>query len=339
MSEEKPENSDKKPAAKIERDLISVAYKAKPNVVLMAVFLGVAILAIIFVVLDGMKKNNKASLTKQEEVVFRTPNGNAAPYIAEQAPKKGKPDTPLQPKDPELQKELLRLLAEKEQQRLERLKAPQLIYDEPALTKKVRGLPNTNSFETENASRLQDLNSLIPQGTLISGILETAIQSDLSGMVRAIVSENVYSFDGSELLIPKGSRLIGRYKSKITKGQTRLYVIWERLITNSGVSVNLNSLGTDALGRVGLSGDVDTHFFERFGSSVLLSLIDTSLEIGAEAITDENSSTIALQTGQDFSNASEIALKDSINIPPTIHINQGQRIKVFVGQDLSFSGM
>src|SRR5690606_144422 len=131
-----------------------------------------------------------------------------------------------------------------------------------------------SDVEVAKATKMQNLHALVAQGTMIDGLLETAIQSDLPGMVRAIVSENTYSFDGSQLLIPKGSRLIGRYNSGLVRGQSRVFVIWNRLIRPDGVSVNIGSYGTDDLGRSGLGGVVDTKFFERFGSSVLLSLID-----------------------------------------------------------------
>jgi type IV secretion system protein VirB10 len=192
-------------------------------------------------------------------------------------------------------------------------------------------------FETAEASQMQNLQSLIPQGTLISGILETAIQSDLPGMVRAIVSENIYSFDGTHLLIPQGSALVGQYRSGIVRGQSRVFVIWNRMIRHDGVTINIGSSGTDELGRSGLEGDVDTHFFERFGSSVLLSMIDTGLQVVAENANNRNSATVALNTGEDFSKSAEIALQNSIAIPPTINIDQGTRIKVFVGKDLDFS--
>jgi len=194
-----------------------------------------------------------------------------------------------------------------------------------------------SDVEIATASQLQNLDTLVTQGTLIDGILETAIQSDLPGLVRAIVSEDVYSFNGSHLIIPKGSKLIGRYRSGLVRGQSRVFVIWNRLIRNDGVSINIGSYGSDDLGRSGLAGEVDTHFFERFGSSVLLSLIDGALQIGVNAIDDDDQATVALDTGTDFSRSAEIALDNSIGIPPTVHVHQGARIKVFVGKDLDFS--
>lgn len=193
------------------------------------------------------------------------------------------------------------------------------------------------TFETAVASQLTNLESLVPQGTLISGILETAIQSDLPGQVRAIVSEDIYAFDQSDVMIPTGSRLIGQYRAGVTQGQTRVFVIWDRLIRPDGVTVQVGSFGTDQLGRSGLDGQIDTHFFKRFGSSILLTLIEGGIQAGVAAIDDDDAAGIALDGGQNFSRAAELALENSINIPPTIHVDQGKRIKVFVGRDLDFS--
>lgn len=191
--------------------------------------------------------------------------------------------------------------------------------------------------ETARATQIKNLSSLIAQGTMVPGILETALQSDLPGMVRAIVSENVYGHDGSHILIPKGARLIGRYRSGLVRGQTRVFVIWNRVLRQDGVSINISSMGTDDLGRSGLEGDLDTHFFERFGSSIMLSLIDSGLQMGVNALENQNSATVALSSGSDFSKSAEIALQNSIAIPPTIWVDQGTRIKVFVAKDLDFS--
>ena len=110
------------------------------------------------------------------------------------------------------------------------------------------------------AGKIARIDAIIPEGTLIPGILETAINSDLPGQIRAITSEDVYSFDGRRVLLPTGTRLIGEYQSEITTGQTRIFVVWTRLIRDDGVSVRLNSIGSDSLGRSGMSGFVDKKF-------------------------------------------------------------------------------
>ena len=193
------------------------------------------------------------------------------------------------------------------------------------------------SVETATASQLPNLHTLIAQGAMIPGILETAISSDLPGMVRAVVSENIYSFDGFSLVIPEQSHLIGQYRAGLVNGQSRVFIIWTRLIRPDGVSINVGSYGTDALGRSGLAGDVDSHFFERFGSSVMLSMIDSGLQAAANSTKNPSTTSVAINTGNDFSSAAAIALQNSINIPPTINIDQGARINVFVGKDLDFS--
>ena len=197
---------------------------------------------------------------------------------------------------------------------------------------------DNNSVETVDATRLRNLDKIIPQGTMIRGTLETAIQSDLPGMIRAVVSQDVYSFDGRRLLIPGGARLVGRYQSGLVRGQTRVFIIWSRVLLPDGVSVLIGSPGADELGRSGLEGFLDTHFWERFGNSILLSLIDGAVQAGVEVI-GQDSADVAISGGRDFSRSAEIALENSINIPPTIHIDQGERINVFVAKDLDFSAV
>lgn len=356
------------PAA--DRGIPSVASVTTKQYILGGLFLALATTAIVFVVIDGARKNKPKSFVQTEEISFKHAGTSGEPYIAPEPllPEQTQPTaTTAAPSDPlaaqrelVLQQEALRMAQEEKRRMEKRIASPQLIYDQniaaSASTMNNAAQPGNETtpdsadpniafanqyanrdVETATASQLQNLHSLIPQGTMIGGILETAIQSDLPGMVRAIVSEDVYSFDGTYLLIPKGSRLIGRYRSGVTRGQSRVFVIWNRLLRNDGVSINIGSYGTDALGRSGLDGEVDTHFFERFGSSVLLSMIDAGLKIGVESMDDSDSATIALETGDDFSRASEIALENSIAIPPTIHIDQGKKIKVFVGKDLDFS--
>ncbi len=359
----------------IDRDIPSVgSIVTTKQYLLGGILLALAVVAIIFVVLDGIKKNEPKSLVQPEEMAFKTSNNTSTPYIEPE------PVEPLKPAETQLpkqeydsvaaqrelamQQEALRMAQEQKKRMEKRIASTQLIYDQngagnpstsstanaPSVAGSAGTLmasddPNTTfasqnanlDVETATAGQLNNLDGLITQGTMIGGILETAIQSDLPGMVRAIISEDVYSFDSSHLLIPKGSKLIGMYRSGVTRGQSRVFVIWNRLIRNDGVSVNIGSYGTDALGRSGLGGEVDTHFLERFGSSVLLSMIDAGLKIGVQSMNDPDTATVALDTGDDFSKASEIALENSIAIPPTIHVDQGTRIKVFVGKDLDFS--
>ena len=199
------------------------------------------------------------------------------------------------------------------------------------------------------AKKIERIDALVPEGTLIPGILETAIVSDLPGQVRAIVSQDVYSFDGRRILIPTGTRLIGEYQSEMTRGQTRIFVVWTRMLRDDGVSVRLNSIGADSLGRAGLTGRVDKKFRERFGAAILLSIVGAGASYltgyGSEAAAGDSDDAqdaeeLARETlAQTFSDMANRALGDSLRIPPTISVSQGERIFVFVRQDLDFSTM
>jgi type IV secretion system protein VirB10 len=204
---------------------------------------------------------------------------------------------------------------------------------------------------TAKARKIDRIDAIIPEGTLIPGILETAINSDLPGQIRAIVSQDVYSFDGRRILIPTGTRLIGEYQSEATRGQKRIFVIWTRLLRDDGVSVRLNSIGTDSLGRSGLTGIVDNKWRERFGSAILLSVIGagssylTGYGSGQYSSGDGNTDAdraadLARETiAQTFSDMANQALAENLKIPPTISVHQGERIFVYVRQDLDFSAI
>lgn len=192
------------------------------------------------------------------------------------------------------------------------------------------------------ASKIERLDAVIPEGTLIPGLLETAIVSDLPGQIRAITSEDVYSFDGRRILIPTGTRLIGDYQSDIMTGQTRIFVVWTRLIRDDGISIPLASIGTDSLGRSGLTGTVDNKWRQRFGSAMVLSIVGAGASYatgsGSHSNSDSDASQLARQTlAQSFSDMANQALSKNINIPPTISVSRGAPINIFVRQDLDFS--
>jgi type IV secretion system protein VirB10 len=225
--------------------------------------------------------------------------------------------------------------------------APAVVFDAttmpaPALGPAIPGAPAaTGNSNDDFAARLGatgtgaaqatamiDPKNTVTQGTLIPAILETAIDTDVPGYVRAIVSADVRSFDGSRVLVPRSSRLIGQYKSGLQGGQKRAYVIWTRLIRPDGVSVNIASPATSFSGETGLEGRVNSHFFERFGSAMLLSVIGGLSAIGG------NASVIVAGGGQ---SAAAAAIGQSGQIGPTIRVRQGEPIRVFTAKDLDFS--
>ena len=195
-------------------------------------------------------------------------------------------------------------------------------------------LANNNTDVSQKATNIGNPSKVVPQGAVIPAVLETAINSDLPGYTRAIVSRDIRSFDGTAILIPRGSRLVGQYKSGLTSGETRAFIIWNRLIRPDGLSIQLASPGTDDLGQAGMSGKVDSHFVKRFGSAVLLSVVNG---LSGLLSSKTSSSTIVIGTSSDAQGVIGEALSNDIKIPPTIKVPQGASIQVFAARDLDFS--
>ncbi|MEO6716705.1 MAG: TrbI/VirB10 family protein [Novosphingobium sp.] len=185
--------------------------------------------------------------------------------------------------------------------------------------------------DTATPDRMTSPSTTVSQGTLMTAVLETAINSDLQGYVRAVISQDVKSFDGRNVLIPRGSHLIGEYKSGLAVGQSRAYILWTRLLRPDGVSIALASPATDYSGQNGLGGKVDNHFVKRFGAAILLSVIGAA----GQAV-GGGTGTVILTGPQQAVSAG--AQRD-INIPPTVKVGLGQPIRVFTARDLDFSSV
>lgn len=179
------------------------------------------------------------------------------------------------------------------------------------------------------STRLADPDSTVVQGTLIPAVLETAINTDVPGYVRAVVSQDVRSFDGSKVLIPRSSRLIGEYKAASQAGQRRAYLMWTRLVRPDGVSIAIASPAADFTGQAGIGGEVNSHFFSRFGSAILLSILG-----GAGSLVSGGAGTVVVSGGQ---SAASTAIQQNGNRAPTIKVRQGEPIRVFTARDLIFS--
>ena len=200
----------------------------------------------------------------------------------------------------------------------------------------------TQGWETARAGDLEDISNTIVQGTIISAVLETAINTELPGNIRAQVMRPVYSFDGQNILMPAGTRLIGNYNPKISIAQKRVLIAWNRAITPEGKSVKLAATGIDRLGRGGQTGNVDTRFAQRFGTAILITSIaaipsflandDASGNSGSSAATD-----VAQDASDDLKDATEDVLEEYLKLPPIIRIPQGTPMNVLVNQDLVFS--
>ena len=191
--------------------------------------------------------------------------------------------------------------------------------------------------EVRQAEVIADPAHSVLQGTLIEAALETAISTDLAGNVSAIVSHDVWSFDMSRVLIPRGSRLFGRYDSEVDAGQRRVLIAWDRLVTTDGQSVTLAAYGTDRIGRSGLPGTVRNHFLQRFGTAALISLIGAVPTLATDKYAaNEVASDTAENVGTDLGEAVNTVMADYLSIPPTISVNQGAVVMIRVDADLAF---
>lgn len=186
------------------------------------------------------------------------------------------------------------------------------------------------------AAMLPDPSYLITKGAFMDCVLETRIDSTVPGMTSCVLSRPMYSANRKLVLLDAGSKIVGQYAGGLKQGQARIFVLWTRIETPQGVVIQLDSPGTDALGAGGLDGYVDTHFWQRFGGAILLSLIDDALTIAADR-SDSASTTINLSTTQAAAqNMATEALKGSISIPSTLRKNHGDQINIFVARDLDF---
>lgn len=192
-------------------------------------------------------------------------------------------------------------------------------------------------IEVSQAQRMSGLDRLVPQGAIIGAVMETALNSDLPGFARAIIQRDVLSFDGSAVLIPAGSRIIGQYQSGIARGASRVFIIWTRLIRPDGVSVTLASPAIDEIGRGGVPGKVNRHFLQRYGGAILMSVLTGGLNVAA-ASAGSGGGTVIVGTASEASALASQAAAD-LDIPPTITTPQGALVRIFVAQDLDFSAV
>jgi len=175
---------------------------------------------------------------------------------------------------------------------------------------------------------------LLPKGSFIDCTLETAIDSTLPGMTSCVTAVDIFGADGRVVLLERGTKLIGETRSEVRTGQRRVMVLWHEARTPTGVMANLASPGTDALGRSGVSGLVDTHFAGRFGAALLLSVIDSVAM--ALANSQQSSDATVIVTPQGSQDVIAEVVRQSGDIPPTIRVAQGSRIQVFVTRNIDF---
>ena len=203
---------------------------------------------------------------------------------------------------------------------------------------------NLNGTATPKAvaSMLGNRSLTLAKGASIKCVLNTALQSGIAGMTTCTVPKAVFSDDGKVQLIEAGTTVTGEFNGQVKTGQSRFAVLWTRLKTPQGVIVNLDSPGADELGRTGLTGDVDKHWWERIGGAFMLSLVQDAIGYAATRGAGNNNGATQMyfqNTQQAGENMANTILKETINIPPTISKNQGDLITIYVARDIDFSAV
>lgn len=263
------------------------------------------------------------------------------------------------PIKPEITTEQIAFIQEKQKELQQRLSAPLMVVNNNAVEKQTDAAQTATASSSDQntqfmkqlsvqgtevveASAMGPLNSIVAEGSLIHATMESATNSDLPGYLRASVSEPVYAEDGSQVLIPGGSRLIGQYKSGMLQGQARIFIVWTRLITPAGISVNLGSAGTDSLGVAGVGADeIDWHFWQRFGRASLLSIIGAgTANVGVTGAEQQNPASMYREAvASSFNQSASQSLQQEAMIAPTLQTYQGKPVMVFVAKDLHFAGV
>jgi len=193
-------------------------------------------------------------------------------------------------------------------------------------------------LSSASAGHVGSMDLLLLQSAMIDCALNTRIDSTIPGLMSCDATRDVYSSNGRTVLLDRGTRFTGRYEQGITRGQPRIFVVWERAVTPQGVIINLDSPGTDQLGGAGVPGKVNHHFWRRFGAAILISIFEDAGDY-VIARANEGGSTYIGNTTRAVSDNSSIVLQNSINIPPTLTKRHGDRINIFVARDLDFRGI
>jgi type IV secretion system protein VirB10 len=194
-------------------------------------------------------------------------------------------------------------------------------------------VPSGQSVTRMRASALANRSTTVPQGYLIPAVLETGLDSTRPGFARAIVSRDVRGFDGKNVLIPRGSRLIGEYRSEIAQGQNRAIITWTRLIRPDGMTIAMDSPAVDTLGRGGVAASVNSHFFARLGDALLQSTIGLGQAVAGRAVTGP----VVVVSGTTMAAPAQATPTSATTYVPTLTVPPGKSISVFVAHDLDFS--
>ena len=204
----------------------------------------------------------------------------------------------------------------------------------------------TNLDEQDKASNEHKLYRTISAMKMIPAVLLTNISSDIGGKCIAQVEEDIYAEMGKAILIPKGSKVLGNYANNNKIGEFRLNVLWTRILTPQGVNIMLtDSYGADLAGAMGIIGDVDSKYWQRYGIPLALSTLSNGLILSLNNLTSKASESAAnsyataqlMQNFQgDISGIMAAIINEQIKIKPTIRIEKGSRIFITSNKDIFF---
>jgi type IV secretion system protein VirB10 len=178
---------------------------------------------------------------------------------------------------------------------------------------------------------------MLPKGAFIDCTLETAIDSTLPGLTTCVTATDTFGADGKVVLLERGTKLIGETRGQVQQGAARVFVLWTEARTPTGVVVPLDSPGADELGRSGLAGEVNRHFWQRFGAALLISTVDGTVQAAVRS-SGEGTGTV-IYNPSDAQGVMTEVLRNTVNIAPTVTKNNGDRIQVLVARDIDFSSV
>ncbi|WP_432591913.1 TrbI/VirB10 family protein [Stenotrophomonas maltophilia] len=199
-----------------------------------------------------------------------------------------------------------------------------------------------------SAQFLSEPDMLLARGTYIRCVLETRIITDLEGFASCVTAEPIYSTNGRRLLIPQGSKVLGSYAAGVGSGH-RIAVAWDRVMTPSGIDITMESPSVDTLGGAGHPGQYDAHWTSRVASAFFISLFSDAFKYygekyGPKTVTDTGMGGVIVQpfqsnTARTMESVAHEAVQDGLSRPPTITLNQGSVISIYVAKDVDFSGV
>lgn len=338
--------------ANVPRLASASAFRLNRRAMFMMASLTFVLVALAALIYNALGTRNAAPAVKREEAVT-VPDAPKVPPPAHDASKRDTAPISLKAGTPPLPDP--RALPTEMAQPLNAPRIPSLLERRLAEANKLTqatmpdqgAVPSrTEHADATSARPLNHSDTLMLRGTYIRCVLETRIVTDIPGFTSCVVTEPVYSFTGRKLLLPKGSKVLGKYSQE--PNGPRVAVIWDRVITPTGIDVNMASPGVDNLGGAGHPGDYNAHWPSRIGAALMISLLSDAFKYEA-AVHGPSQTTISngvvtqtpfeSNTAKTVQNIADQAVQRAANRPATVTINQGTVLNVYVARDVDFSGV